>query len=186
MENPINITALNDFIFCPVSIYFHSLYEDVERGLYQSAFQINGSAAHEAIDKHQYSTSVHIKQGLSVYCEKYNLIGKIDVYDSEKEMLTERKKKIKTIYDGYVFQLYAQYFAMKEMGYPVKQLRLYSMDDNKVYPIELPENDSLMLQKFETTIEEINTFSLDGFEQTNALKCKYCIYEPYCDRSVSQ
>ncbi len=27
MENPLNITALNDFIFCPVSIYFHSLYK---------------------------------------------------------------------------------------------------------------------------------------------------------------
>lgn len=28
MENPILITWLNDFIFCPVSIYFHSLYKE--------------------------------------------------------------------------------------------------------------------------------------------------------------
>lgn len=34
---------LNDFVFCPVSIYFHSLYLGVERNLYQGKSQINGS-----------------------------------------------------------------------------------------------------------------------------------------------
>lgn len=35
MENPINITMLNDFIFCPLSIYYHNLYDDMETSLYQ-------------------------------------------------------------------------------------------------------------------------------------------------------
>lgn len=30
-ETPINITALNDFIFCPLSIYFHLLYDDIDK-----------------------------------------------------------------------------------------------------------------------------------------------------------
>ena len=38
-------------------------------------------------------------QGIPVYCEKYNLIGKIDTFDSVKGILTERKKKIKMVYD---------------------------------------------------------------------------------------
>ena len=29
-ENPILISNLNDFIFCPVSIYFHSLEKDAD------------------------------------------------------------------------------------------------------------------------------------------------------------
>ena len=50
MENPISITMLNDFVFCPVSIYFHNLYQGVEKNLYQGKSQINGTKAHETID----------------------------------------------------------------------------------------------------------------------------------------
>lgn len=46
MENPISITKLNDFVFCPVSIYFHGLYDGVERNLYQGKSQINGTKSH--------------------------------------------------------------------------------------------------------------------------------------------
>lgn len=38
-ENPITITSLNDFIFCPVSICFHSLESDVEKLTYQDHYQ---------------------------------------------------------------------------------------------------------------------------------------------------
>jgi len=51
MENPIILSWLNDFIFCPVSIYFHQLYGDQDKMLYQCKDQINGTNAHLAIDK---------------------------------------------------------------------------------------------------------------------------------------
>ena len=63
------------------------------------------------------------------------IIGKIDIYDKKKELLVERKKHIKEIYDGYVFQLYAQYYCMTEMGYNVSKLQIRSCDDNKIYKI---------------------------------------------------
>ena len=53
-------TQLNDFIFCPASIYFHNLYGETERFLYQSESQINGTAAHSAIDQHTYSDRKNI------------------------------------------------------------------------------------------------------------------------------
>ena len=42
MENPIIISNLNDFIFCPLSICFHSLYENETR-LQYSVFEIINS-----------------------------------------------------------------------------------------------------------------------------------------------
>ena len=60
MENPISITMLNDFVFCPVSIYFHSLYDGVERNLYQGKRQINGTKSHETIDCGTLSISICI------------------------------------------------------------------------------------------------------------------------------
>lgn len=154
-ENPITLSNINDFIFCPVSIYFHSIDFETEKMIYQSEAQLNGTSAHEKSDNGIYSTKKSVLQGIPVYSEKFNIMGKIDVFDSETGILTERKKIIKTVYDGYVFQLYAQYFALCEMGYTVNEIRLYSMDDNKVYPIELPEESSQMFRKFTQTVNAL-------------------------------
>lgn len=186
MENPISITLLNDFIFCPASIFFHSLDYDTDRLIYQNSYQINGTTAHEKIDNGDYSSKKSILQGVSVYCDKYNLIGKIDMFDIETGILTEKKNKINNIYDGYVFQLYGQYFALIEDGYVVNELRLYSMSDNKIYKIDKPEKNREMKEKFEQTIEQINQFNMETFLQTNEDKCKKCIYEPLCSYSFEK
>lgn len=48
-EEPIAISNLNDFISCPVSIYFHSL-EDGRDILTKDSYQLNGSNAHKNSD----------------------------------------------------------------------------------------------------------------------------------------
>ncbi len=184
MQGEILITQLNDFIFCPASIYFHNLYGNTDRMLFQSKKQINGTAAHEKVDNNTYSSKKCILSAIDVYCEKYGLSGKIDLYNVDTGVLTERKRTIKTIYDGYIFQVYAQYFALIELGYHVKKINLYSMTDNKKYNIKLPGDDEEMLNKFEQTIQDMRSFRLEQFEQSNPLKCKNCIYEPACDRGI--
>lgn len=184
MEELIRISLLNDFIFCPVSIYFHKLYGNLEKSLYQEEYQIKGTQAHNSIDKKTYSTKTTVLQGIDVYSSKYNILGKIDIYDVERGLLTERKNKITQIYDGYVIQLYAEYFALVEMGYDVKKIRFYSMSDNKVYNVLLPKENPEMFEKFEHLILEINNFDIQNFRQQNSKKCMKCIYEPVCDRSM--
>jgi CRISPR-associated protein Cas4 len=152
--------------------------------LAQCRDQINGTSAHAAIDNHHYSNKKNILQGLSVYSEKYGLYGKIDSFDNDKGILTERKKKINVIYDGYVFQLYGQYFCLSEMGYSVNSLRLYSFDNNKIYNISSPSENKTMLTKFEKTLMSIHSFSFEDFVQQNQEKCLHCIYAPICDRSL--
>lgn len=150
--------------------------------LYQGKAQIDGTKAHESVDNESYLKNRGMLTGLDVFSEKYGLIGKIDIYDSKKFHLIERKKKIKIIYDGYVFQLYAQYFCLKKMGYRVDALFLYSMDDNQKYQIPMPQDNPQMLVNFENTIEKIRTVSIDGFIQENPEKCRNCIYFDACDR----
>lgn len=184
METYIKISYLNDFIFCPRSIYFHELYGDKERRIYQSSVQLDGLAAHSCIDKATYSTACTILQGISVYSHQYNLGGKIDVFDIKKGLLTERKKKIKKIYDGYIFQLYAQYFCLKDMGYSINKLKLYSMDDNKNYFLKKPEAEPEMFEQFLSLLEQIRNFNLSSSSQGNLDKCRNCIYAPMCDISL--
>lgn len=184
MEQPISISNLNDFIFCPISIYFHNIYGNPDNLLMKDTPQINGSAAHEKVDNRQYADSQHILQGISIYCEQYNLIGKIDIFDTLSGILTERKNKIKTIYDGYVFQLYAQCFALREMGYSVKKLRFQSYSDNKVYPVPLPEENNTMFKKFEALLRDMETFDYHAYYPSSLEKCANCIYIGICDRPL--
>lgn len=183
-ENPISASALNDFIFCPVSIYFHALDTCDDELLAKDTYQINGTDAHKNSDMAAYSTKKSMLQGVGVYSAQYDICGKIDTFDIEKSILTERKKKIKTVYDGYIFQLYAQYFSLTEMGYNVNTLRLYSMDDNRIYPVKKPYEDLEMYDRFEKLILDMKDFVPDNFAQTNPQKCRNCIYETLCSYSA--
>ena len=47
MDDLIQISQVNDFIFCPASIYFHNLYGNTDIMHYHTAYQINGTATHQ-------------------------------------------------------------------------------------------------------------------------------------------
>lgn len=183
MEEIILISYLNDYIYRPVSIYFHKLYGNMEKMLYQNESQINGINAHKSIDLKKYSTSKNILQGIDVYTEEFGILGKIDIFDVKKGILTERKNKIEKIYDGYIYQVYAQYYALTEMGYNVKEIRFHSLQDNKNYFVELPSKNQEIDFKFRKLVKDIREFDIETFEQKNIKKCFNCIYEPSCDRS---
>lgn len=185
MENYITLSFLNDFVFCPRSIYYHQLYARYNDQYYKQTPQILGATAHQSIDDATYSTSKNILQGIEIYSEKYNIVGKIDVFDTQKGKLIERKRNIKTIYDGYIFQVYAQYFGLEEMGYVVNNIVIHDLIHNKNYDIPLPQNDSIMLQKFEDIINKIQHYNLSDMDFVpNIEKCKQCIYSPLCDKSL--
>lgn len=180
MEDQIKITYINDFIFCPLSIYCHSLYDGIDDFVVHEEYQINGKSAHKSVDKGTYINKDAIT-GLDVYCSKYNLIGKIDIYYPKEKLLVERKNKVSRIYDGYIYQLYAQYYSLLEMGYEINKLQIRSVQDNKVYTIPLPDEDLIMKNKFESTLMQIESFRIDIYKHYyNKEKCEKCIYKHYC------
>ena len=79
MDNHIAITALNDFIFCPYSIYLHAVYMGSDEDIYKALPQIKGTIAHSGIDNRDgrrdrlaqagqrfaYRTQVHNQEYLS-------------------------------------------------------------------------------------------------------------------------
>ena len=184
MESYITLSYLNDFIFCPRSIYFHQLYSIYNEQNYKQKPQIAGTEAHVSIDNNTYSSKSSILQGTEVYCDKYNIVGKIDVFDISTGRLTERKKSVKSIYDGYIFQVYAQYFALTEMGYNVKEIIIHDITHNKNFQVQLPTENDFMFQKFESLIIQIQNYQLNGTFCPILEKCSNCIYSPLCDKSL--
>ncbi|MDD3940710.1 MAG: type V CRISPR-associated protein Cas4 [Minisyncoccales bacterium] len=177
MYSCIQISKLNDFIFCPYSVYLHSIYDNFNSKGYHDTYQTVGKITHESIDERKYTTSKFILQGLEIYSEKYNLVGKIDTFDYKKGILVERKYKVKKIFDGYKFQLYAQMFSLEEMGYRIEKLFIHSLSDNKRYEIPMPNREEIL--KFEKLIDDIKNYK-PKLKKINNKKCERCIYKPLC------
>lgn len=182
MESYILISNLNDFLFCPKSIYFHNLYGKFNESLYQDTPQTAGRMHHKNIDTQQYSSAKRYLQGSPVYSDTLGLCGKIDIFDMDTNTLVERKTLIRHIYDGYLFQVYAQYYCLMEMGYAVEHIALHSLKDNIRHTVPLP--DEHWEQRLKDLIESIHAFdpSECGFTQVPE-KCNRCIYRNLCDSS---
>ncbi|MDH5719929.1 MAG: type V CRISPR-associated protein Cas4 [Spirochaetia bacterium] len=183
MESYILISYLNDFIFCPRSIYFHNIYGNYSKKNYHNEAQTKGRIAHKVIEENKFSTKKNIITNMEVYSERYNIFGKIDIYDSDNKILIERKRKIIKIYDGYRYQMYAQYYCMTEMGFDIQKLVFHSLSDNKRYHIHIPSKKEK--QEFENVIEEIKSYNLRNEFKANKEKCKQCIYNGLCDYNLS-
>ena len=186
MEAYIKLSTLNDFIFCPKSIYYHNLYDNFNDELYHNEAQKAGKIAHEKVDNKKYSTSKHILQGLEVYSENYKICGQIDIFNVKTWELTERKNIVhrendkEKIYLWYKYQLWWQMFCLEELWYEVKSLWLYSMKDNRKYRIYKPSNTEFI--KFQNFLEKYRKFDLNTKDwRQNTQKCIKCIYKELCD-----
>jgi len=158
MDDYIPISALNDFLFCPHSLYYHALYSNFNEMIYHQKPQVEGRLRHATVDKGTYSTRKDCLQAISVCSEKYRIVGKIDTFLVDSGVLVERKTRVNRIYDGYRYQLYAQMFSLREMGYVVKKLYIHSLVDNKRYQIDMPNGEELV--KFEELIGRIRCFDI--------------------------
>lgn len=183
MEPYLIITELNDFVFCPKSIYFHKLYGHYADRTYKQAPQIIGTINHENIDQKKYSSATRYVQSLPIWSDEYQLCGKIDIYDQQTQTLIERKTQIKTIYDGYKYQVWAQYLCLTEMGYPVKDIHLRSLNDNQVYKLGIPTTADITVLR--DHIAQIRAFDpRDPDFRPNPNKCQHCIYRDLCDSNT--
>ena len=180
MESYLMITQMNDFVFCPRSIYFHDVYRaNYAESVFHATPQVEGRAVHQTIDEGIYSSLKAVITGMSVYSERYQLLGCIDILDTASGLLTERKNAVSAVWPGFRYQLYAQYYALTEMGYSVSAMRLHSLKNNRLYPVSLPDDRDRM--EFEHVLSDIRRFSLSDPFTPNPNKCAHCIYRELCD-----
>lgn len=172
------MTQINDFLFCPRSILFHDfLRENRSPESFRESPQVQGLAAHRSIDTG--TSSRKQLRGTTVYASRYQLLGKIDMFDLQTGVLTERKNSITAVYPGFRYQLYAQYFALVEMGYCVRKMRLYSYEDNSIHPVPLPEMHEIA--EFEDVLKRMQNYQPDkDFTPPNPNKCRSCNYRQIC------
>jgi CRISPR-associated protein Cas4 len=183
METYLPITYLNDFVFCPYSIYLHQVFDNNTEEVYSAIPQQRGKAAHSEIDSFEKERTVRPKslKGIYVISNRLRVYGKIDTYFIQEKKLVESKFHIKTIYRGYYYQIWSHYFGLMEMGYPVQELAFYSIKDQKNYPIPIPSLHDI--RELQEHIRAIAHFDFDAPLTVNPQKCSHCIYAALCDKT---
>lgn len=182
MSDYISLSTLNDFIFCPYSIYLHGVYMDKDEDLYKATPQVDGTIAHEGIDRKSGSTRQSDIMALPVYSDELGICGKIDIYKQDKRLLIERKNNLKRIFRGQIYQLWGQYFCMEEMGYCIDQLAFYEISTNKMHLVALPGADGK--EELRNFIQNFKNFDLtQATINPNPNKCRHCIYCNLCDKA---
>ncbi len=182
MDNIIPITYLNDFVFCPYSVYLHQIFDNNEDIVYHAEPQQTGKASHRTIDEPK-TQKVKIIKGIYVLSYELGIYGKIDTFYPDEQRLVESKYRITAIYKGYYYQIWAQYFALTEMGYNVQELTFYSISDKKTFSVPVPQQPQY--QELKQHIHTILHFDFAKPLTVNPAKCAKCIYASLCDKTNS-
>lgn len=183
MFDYIPISTLNDFIFCPYSVYLHNVYMETDETMYHATPQTKGKVAHESVDKKTACNRADDLLSLPVYSEKYGLMGKIDVYKRKEKKLIERKYQLKQIFQGQIYQLWAQMLCLMEMGEKIESLAFYETSTNKMIPVEMPTEEDL--QRFKDFLHSFRTYNPECTPiSINRNKCIHCVYCNLCDKTT--
>lgn len=161
-------------MYCPASLYLHTMFEGFSEKTFHDTPQVVGKLKHTAIDEKTYSSAKRYLVGIDVYSTNYNIAGKVDIYDLKTKTLIERKAKIQKVYDGYRYQLYAQYFCLQDMGYEVSSMVIRSLDDNKTYTIPIPKKKEQ--KEFGVVLKQMRSFDPRSLYAHSCPKCEQSIY----------
>ncbi len=150
--------------------------------MYHATPQTQGRIAHETVDKKTASNRADDIISLPVYSEEYGLMGKIDIYKRKEKTLIERKYQLRQIYQGQIYQLWAQMLCLKEMGYEVESLAFYETSRNKMIPINMPSERDI--NTFKNFLACFRTFDPgSSIFSINHNKCQHCVYCNLCDKT---
>lgn len=155
---------------------------DADEEIFHAIPQTSGRIVHKAVDNKSSSSLKNEIQSLPISSDELGVMGKIDIYRQSEKLLVERKNNLKQIYRGQIYQIWAQYFCMIEMGYEVEKLAFYEISTNKMIPVDLPtETDKEELISF---INRFKTYDPDSSFQINENKCRHCVYCNLCDKTI--
>lgn len=93
-----SLTTLNDFIFCPYSIYLHKTYMETDEDIFKTIVQLSGTNAHKATDSKKGSSRSCDILSLPVCSNSLGLYGVIDLYRGNTATLIERKLRLNHIF----------------------------------------------------------------------------------------
>lgn len=179
MEYFLSITALNDFVFCPYSIYLHEIYGGNKEETYHSKFQSKGKRLHDFIENNKDAKDL---KHAYVYSQKLGIYGKIDEYIPLTKELIEYKSNVAIMFKGYYYQIWSQYLCMTEMGFEIERLSFFDFKINKKTQLDLPTDSEI--NELTKHINKVKHYDFASEILVNPNKCRRCIYQSLCEKAI--
>ncbi|MES1192181.1 MAG: CRISPR-associated protein Cas4 [Steroidobacter sp.] len=186
---PINVSALNQYSYCPrrcALIYLESEFSD-------NVHTSRGNAEHERVDRVSHSTSkdgARVEYALPIWSERLGLIGKCDVVEFWPDGTVypvEYKHGSKKQRDNDDLQLVAQALCLSEMlGKQVIRGAIFHAASKRRREIEITQQ---LTDRVATTIAEIRLMlSQENLPPpVNDKRCPQCSLQDICQpRSVAR
>lgn len=106
MNDYIPLSTLNDFIFCPYSIYLHSVYMESDEDLYKATPQIKGAirlqfSVYEVRNTKRIVNNLMSK--IEAYAKHFTADDSVILFDIEAEKLTKYGNAIRRDQDVVYF-----------------------------------------------------------------------------------
>lgn len=177
MDKFLPISVLNDFIFCPYSIYLRQVYSINHEEVYHAKYQSRGKRLHGFIDNDQDENGW---KNAFVFSLLLGIYGKIDSYNQQDRELIEYKSRTAIIFRGYYYQIWAQYLCLIEMGLVVDKLAIYDLSTQQKQYIPIPSN--AQVAELKQHIQTVRYFDFTTQIPTTPNKCSKCIYHNLCER----
>lgn len=171
IDDMINVSDINQFLYCPRRLYYLQFYQT--QGI--NEFLVDGRKNH----------SKHGRRGgyifeLYVHSDRFGLHGKIDLIDCSDGMKPVERKRGDRFFENDVIQLCAYGLLLEEyLEKPVGVGIIYLFGTNRRH--EIPLSDSLK-DKTIQIIEDIRSMKpevIPGFAN-NPNKCTKCSVKLYC------
>lgn len=156
---------------------------ETDEDIYKATPQLSGNHAHRAIENKSASTRKDDIMTLPIYSDELGIMGAIDIFRGKDRLLIERKNNLKHIFRGQIYQLWAQYFCMTEMGYTIDKIAFYEISTNKMLYQPLPTNENK--DELKAFIRRFRGYNPDvAHFEISPNKCRHCIYCNLCDKTI--
>lgn len=185
MEDPVLISALNQYLYCPR----RCALIHVEGVFSENAFTLEGRFLHDQADTPgvENRPGVRVVRALPLFSKRWGLTGKADVVEfhkinngTETPLPVEYKRGPRRKWDNDDAQLCAQAFCLEEMiGVPVPRGAIYHMASKRRREVEFTE---ALKEITVRTIEHVRALISSGRVPSAEVKpqCTGCSLRNFC------
>ena len=183
-NDPIMLSALRHYEYCPRSCALIHLEQTFEENLYT----LRGRAVHEQVDEPEgvVEGGVRVERALPLWCNRLGLIGKADVveFHGDTPYPVEYKHGPQRQRENEDLQLCAQALCLEEMtGQPVPKGAIFHHSSRRRREVEFT---LALREKVEQTANQIRLMlsSRTLPPAVNDARCKHCSLQDSCLPSV--
>jgi CRISPR-associated protein Cas1 len=181
LEEPLQISLITNWIFCPRRAWLEAAGEKIE-----SAQITVGDQAHTRVDTPTLTSDAKLFRALDVKHRGWNVIGKLDAVQQTTEGMIIREFKATPVRQSMVvtpamrIQLALQAACLRDMGMVIASTEIFFTTHHRRVEVELTPEDFTQAEKAVISTREAITSHTAPSPLEDSARCVYCSHAGIC------